>query len=80
MPSKVWDEITYPFPNINGCTVEVWERIDDLISHVMDYSSIIRFKSIHVSKGGPCSAAHTIFEMIILFAREIVMHRKEASN
>ena len=23
MPSKVWDEITYPFPNFNGCTVEV---------------------------------------------------------
>ena len=20
MPSKVWDEITYPFPNFNGCT------------------------------------------------------------
>ena len=24
IPSKVWDEITYPFPNLNGCTVEVW--------------------------------------------------------
>ena len=23
MPSKVWDEITYPFLNLNGCTVEV---------------------------------------------------------
>ena len=23
MPSKVWDEITYPFLNFNGCTVEV---------------------------------------------------------
>ena len=23
MPSKVWDEITYPFINFNGCTVEV---------------------------------------------------------
>ena len=21
--SKVWDEITYPFLNFNGCTVEV---------------------------------------------------------
>ena len=21
---KVWDEITYPFPNFNGCTIEVW--------------------------------------------------------
>ena len=24
MPSKVWDEITYPFPNLKGATVEVW--------------------------------------------------------
>ena len=22
MPSKDWDEITYPFPNFNGCTVD----------------------------------------------------------
>ena len=30
---KVWDEITYPFPNFNGCTVEVWEWISSLIPH-----------------------------------------------
>ena len=23
MPSKVWDEITYPFLNFNGCTIAV---------------------------------------------------------
>ena len=23
MPGRVWDEITYPFLNFNGCTVEV---------------------------------------------------------
>ena len=23
MPNKVWDEITYPFLNFNGCTIEV---------------------------------------------------------
>ena len=23
LPRKVWDEITYPFLNFNGCTVEV---------------------------------------------------------
>ena len=27
MPNKVWDEITYPSPNPNGCTVEVLEWI-----------------------------------------------------
>ena len=31
MPSKVWDEITYPFPNFNGATAEVWEWISNLI-------------------------------------------------
>ena len=25
MPSNVWDDISYPFPNFNGYTVEVWE-------------------------------------------------------
>ena len=30
---KVWDEITYPFPNFNGATVEVWEWISNFIPH-----------------------------------------------
>ena len=30
---KMWDEMTYPFPNFNGCTVEVWEWINNFISH-----------------------------------------------
>ena len=33
MPCKVWDEITHPFPNFNGCTVEVWKRISNIIPH-----------------------------------------------
>ena len=33
MLSNVWDEITDPFPNFNGCTVEVWEGISNFISH-----------------------------------------------
>ena len=28
-PSKVWVEIIYPFPNFNGCTVEVCEWISN---------------------------------------------------
>ena len=37
MPSTVWDEITYPFLNFNGCTIEVWEWINIFIPHfVMD--------------------------------------------
>ena len=36
-PSKVWDEITYPFPNFNDCAVEVSERISYFTPHfIMD--------------------------------------------
>ena len=30
---KVWDEITYPFPNFKCATIEVWECISNLIPH-----------------------------------------------
>ena len=33
LSSKVQDEITNPFPNFNGCTVEVWEWISNFIPH-----------------------------------------------
>ena len=41
MPSKIWDEVTNPFPNFNGFTVDVCERrnyfilqfIMDVITH-----------------------------------------------
>ena len=37
MPGKTWDEITYPFPNFSGCTVEVWEWISKFIPYfIMD--------------------------------------------
>ena len=37
MSNEVWDEITYPFPNFNGCTVEVWEWKSNFIPHfIMD--------------------------------------------
>ena len=38
----MWDEMTYPFPNFNGYTVEVWEWISIFIphfaGHVITYS------------------------------------------
>ena len=38
MPSNVWDEITYPSPNINGTIVdgtaaEIWEWIRNFIPY-----------------------------------------------
>ena len=56
MPSKVWDEIIYPFPNFNGCSIEVWEWISNFITHividVITYSCWDQ-KLIYVSKKGP---------------------------
>ena len=34
---KVWDEITYSFPNFNGGTVEVWEWISNFIPHFIGH-------------------------------------------
>ena len=33
MPNKMWDEITYPFPNFNIEAVEVWEWISNSIPY-----------------------------------------------
>ena len=33
VPCTVWDEITYPFTNFNSATIEVWEWINNFISH-----------------------------------------------
>ena len=33
MHSKIWDEIKYPLPNFNGCTVEVSEWISKFLPH-----------------------------------------------
>ena len=33
MPSKLWDEITYLFPNLKGCSVEDWEWISNFIPY-----------------------------------------------
>ena len=31
---KGWDKLTYPFPNFNGATVEVWEWISNFFSYL----------------------------------------------
>ena len=36
MPSKVWDEIIYPYPNFNCATVEVWEWINNVTPHFIN--------------------------------------------
>ena len=33
MPTTMWDEITHPFLNFNGCTIEVQDWISNFIPH-----------------------------------------------
>ena len=39
--NKVCDKITYPFPNFNGATVEVWECISYFIPHFPDMGLLV---------------------------------------
>ena len=34
--------ITYPFPNFNGATIEVWERINDSPNNLLGVLLLIR--------------------------------------
>ena len=47
----MWDEITYPFLNFNGCTVEVQEWISNFIPHFI--IGVITYPLNRVSKSDP---------------------------
>ena len=54
MPSKVWDEITYPFPNFNAYTVEVWTWMGNSILHfIIDITTYPGINLIHTSEWDP---------------------------
>ena len=51
---KMWDQIIYPFPNFNGCTVDVWESEFKVISSHMLFSHMwlhihVEIELIHVN-------------------------------
>ena len=48
MPRNLWDEITHPFPNLNGRTDDVWEWISNFILHII---SMLGLKLNSVSEG-----------------------------
>ena len=52
---RVWDEITYPFPNFNGWTVDVWEWISNSILPTVyngcSYLPMPGLKLSHVNEG-----------------------------
>ena len=55
MPREVWDDITYPFLNFNGCTVAVYECISNFIPHFVIHVIIhAEIKLNHASKRGHC--------------------------
>ena len=53
-------EITYPFPNVNGATVEVWEWIFPTLYWTSNYLSLLVLKLIYVSKRFPRHSRNTI--------------------
>ena len=53
---NMWDEITYPFPNFNNATVEVWKWISNFTPHSLLGMWLFvhaGIKLIRVSKTGP---------------------------
>ena len=68
----MWDEITYPFPNFNGSTIEVWKWISNSISHfIVDVNrlSMVGLKSKSLrginSKGDMIPVAHSALYLLI---------------
>ena len=51
----MWDVITYPFLNFNGCTVEVQEWISNFIPHILGMKLLIHagIRVDHDSKSDP---------------------------
>ena len=78
MSSKIWGEITYPFPNCNGCTLEIWEWISNLISHYdwCNFLSMLELKLNHIGKKSPWHYVHrhyrTIFHISSAVIRNLV--------
>ena len=42
---KVWDEITYPFPNFSGTTIEIWKWISNYIPRIRRIGGCYGFTS-----------------------------------
>ena len=53
MPSNMWDEITYPLPNLNGVSLGLDKLFHPTSYNGYNYLSMLRLKLIHVSKRGP---------------------------
>ena len=68
----MWDEITYPFLNFNGATVEVYEWISNFIpqfKYVYNYLSMLGLNLKNVSKRGPrCRYAVLLWIVVVILS------------
>ena len=74
VPSKMWSEITHPFPNFNASTVEVREWISNFIPQfiICDCFSMLGLKLIYVSKRGSGSNDSKLWRYFRLFWHAII--------
>ena len=56
--SKVWDEISYPFPNFNGAAVEVWKWNSNFIPQLTGYVITYRCWASRVTFNLRCLDVH----------------------
>ena len=50
MPNDVCNEITNPFSNFNGATVEVWEWIGNIITQIIIGVIIYKYMTVEILK------------------------------
>ena len=56
----------YPFQNVDGANVEVWEWISNFVTHyaVCDYLSMLGLKLNHVGQMGPWYDIDWIYQTV----------------
>ena len=67
----MWDEITYPFLNFNGATIEVKQWISNFTLHFTSYVIIYPCKLNHVSERKPRSQSSRSHNTDLIFPEHI---------
>ena len=66
------DEITYPFPNFKGCTVEVWEWMSNFIPHFTGHVIIYPCWDLSLYKGPLVSMCSSLVQNCLMFLLPII--------
>ena len=87
MPSKMWDELTYPFHNLNSAIVEVSERKSNIITYFIiyegcNYLSLLGLNLLYAHKRSPCwSRVHVSVDWIrIISDNDLKKFEKKIQN